>query len=153
MWPAPCEQGVGTITVRFMMDDLRANRNGFPTGDDLQIVRDFLNTVRPVTTKDYFVKSPIPEEINFILKNLVPDSASVRSAVIQSVKDMLKIKARPSYAVNGTIQPPQTIFAAWVSEAIMQTSGVESFDLVMDDHLMPNKGSMGVMGSMIMQFT
>ena len=31
-WAAP-EQGIGTITVRFLMDELRADDDGWPTAD------------------------------------------------------------------------------------------------------------------------
>ena len=41
-WAAP-EQGVGTITVRFLMDDLRADNDGWPEPDDIQAVADYID--------------------------------------------------------------------------------------------------------------
>ena len=35
---AASEQGAGTITVRFLMDDLRADDDGWPTPADVQTV-------------------------------------------------------------------------------------------------------------------
>src|SRR4029077_19696830 len=62
-WAAP-EQGVGTITVRFLMDDLRADDDGWPTSNDLQIVDDYIDKMRPVTVKDSYVLAPIKQFID-----------------------------------------------------------------------------------------
>ena len=35
---AATEMGIGTVTVRFMMDELRADQDGFPNGDDIVMV-------------------------------------------------------------------------------------------------------------------
>src|SRR5215471_5768142 len=43
-WCFPLEQGMGTVTVRFMMDDLRADNNGIPLTEDVQAVREYLDT-------------------------------------------------------------------------------------------------------------
>ena len=38
-WCSPLEMGIGTVTVRFMMDDLRADNDGFPIADDIAVGR------------------------------------------------------------------------------------------------------------------
>jgi uncharacterized phage protein gp47/JayE len=45
-FPAPLEMGMGTVTVRFLMDNLRADNHGIPTADDIAKVRAYLDTVR-----------------------------------------------------------------------------------------------------------
>ena len=45
-WAAP-EQGVGTITVRFLMDDLRASDNGWPTPSDVETVSAYIDQHAP----------------------------------------------------------------------------------------------------------
>ena len=55
---------------------------------------------------------------------------------------MLKAKAAPAFSLDGVARPAQTIYAVWVSDAILQTPGVISFDLTMADHPMPDNGHM-----------
>lgn len=150
-WSAPNEMGIGTVTVRFMMDDLRATTdpttNGFPNSGDVATVLAHLQTRRPVAIKDFFVSAPIPEPINFTLQGLFDNSAATEAAIVAAVTKMLRTRAKPAYARGGVLQSAQEIYAAWVSEAVMSASGVEHFDLIMADHVMPFNASMAVMGT------
>jgi uncharacterized phage protein gp47/JayE len=140
-WAAP-EQGVGTITVRFLMDDLRASDDGWPTPEDVRTVANYIDSKRPVTVKDCFVLAPIKEFIDVTIANLVPDTTNVRGAIEQSIRDMLFAKAMPG----------QTIFAAWISYAIMNAQGVQEFNLVTDeDYLMPSLGHMAVLETILFE--
>ena len=146
---AATEMGIGTVTVRFMMDELRADVGGFPTGDDIATVEAYLNTVRPVALKDFFVESPVPEPIYLTINSLVDDTDSNRAGIAVSIADMLRQLAAPAHSVNGQMVPGTTIYAAWVSEAIIEVPGVVSFTLEMDDHPMPYNGSLAVLGTII----
>lgn len=149
-WCSPNEVAIGTVTVRVMCDDLRAtstpSTNGFPLAGDLAAVRAYLDTVRPVTVKEFWVEAPIPEPIDYTVA-ISPDTASLRAATEVSVAEMLAQRAAPAYALNGVGQEAQTIYAAWVSDAILNTPGIEYLDLTMTDHVMPANGSMAVMGT------
>lgn len=146
-WCSPKEMGIGTVTVRFMMDDLRAGSGGFPTSDDVATVQAYLDAKRPVAVKDLFVVAPVAEPVSFTISGLSSDDASTRANIALSVAAMLADKAAPAYAINGVAQDAQTIYVAWVSEAIMQASGVDFFDLTMTDHVMPTKGSLATLGT------
>ncbi|MGY3130122.1 putative phage protein gp47/JayE [Bradyrhizobium sp. USDA 4501] len=148
-WCSPLEMGMGTVTVRFMMDELRSSTDGFPLAEDLITVTIYLDTKRPVAVKDFFVVAPIPEPIDFTIHSLTPDLESVRAAIEVSVREMLERKAAPAHAVDGVAQAAQTIYTAWVSEAILNAAGVDSFRLEMDDHYMPSPGHMAVLGTII----
>ncbi len=148
-WCSPLEQGIGTVTLRVMMDELRADSGGLPTADDLAAIQAVIDALRPVTVKDFFVCAPVFEPIDFTIRSLDSDDAATRAAIAASVTAMLADKAAPAHAVNGVAQPAQTIYAAWVSDAILQAAGVNSFDLVMDDHVMPNPGNIAVLGSIV----
>ena len=140
-WAAP-EQGTGTITIRFLMDDLRASDDGWPTPADVETVAAYIDSVRPVTVKDCYVLAPIKEFIDITIANLVPNTPEVQAAIEQSVRDMLFAKASPG----------QTIYAAWVSYAIMEAAGVQSFQLVTtDDYVMPSLGHMAVLSTILYQ--
>lgn len=150
-WCSPNEMGIGTVTVRFMMDDLRAttnpSTNGFPLSSDVTAVYNFLQTKRPVAIKDFFVAAPIPQPINFTVSGLNNNNATVQAAIAASVTKMLAQQAMPASAINGVGQPATTIFAAWVSAAIMAAAGVISFDLTMGDQLPASNGSLAVLGT------
>jgi uncharacterized phage protein gp47/JayE len=138
-WAAP-EQGIGTITVRFLMDELRADDDGWPTPDDVQTVHNYINKMRPVTVKDCYVLAPIKQFIDITIRNLQPDTAE--GAVEASVRDMLYQKASPG----------ATIYAAWVSNAIMEAPTVRSFTLMTtDDYPMPSLGHMAVLGTILFE--
>jgi uncharacterized phage protein gp47/JayE len=143
-WCAPLEMGIGTVTVRFMCDVLRADNEGFPITEDIERVTAYLDTVRPVAVKDMFVVAPLKEFIDVNIVDLNPDTIDVRAAIEDSVERML-------LAVAG---PGQTIYVAWVYAAVMAAAGVISFNLTeSDDHPMPSKGHMAVLGDIFYTVT
>jgi uncharacterized phage protein gp47/JayE len=143
-WCYPLEMGIGTVTVRFMMDELRAANQGFPTGADVQAVAAYLETVRPVAVKDVFVVAPIPRRVDVYINDLSPDTPAIRAGIEQSLIDMMFRLAAPG----------QTIYAAWKYQAIMNTPGVVSFNLrIATDDVMPSPGHMGVLGDIVYAIT
>jgi uncharacterized phage protein gp47/JayE len=138
-WSA-VEQGIGTMTVRFLMDDLRADDDGWPTPSDVQAVAAYIDVMRPVTVKDCYVLAPIKQFIDISIANLVPGTQEVAGAIEKSVRDMLYEQAAPG----------KTIYAAWVSYAIMSAPGVQSFNLLTTaDYVMPSVGHMAVLGTIL----
>lgn len=150
-WCSPNEMGLGTITVRFMMDELRATSNpltnGFPLAGDITAVYNYLQTKRPVAIKDFFVVAPIPEPINFTIINLADDTNATRAAIAVSVNDMLMLKAAPQHASSGVSQPATLVHSVWITEAILAAQGVDYFSQSIPDFPMPTPGSLAVLGT------
>jgi uncharacterized phage protein gp47/JayE len=145
VWVSPLEMGMGTVTVRVMMDRLRADQEGFPTQADLDAVTAYLDIKRPVAVKDFWVVSPIRQPVDIIVRNLQPDNPTVRAAIGRALSAMIMEKAAPG----------QTIYAAWKTHAIMNAAGVMSFDLGncdKDDYMM-SPGHLAVLGSIIYEQT
>lgn len=140
-WAAPLEMGIGTVTVRFMMDDLRADVDplidGFPLTEDVAIVKSYLDSKRPVAIKDFFVEAPIPQAINLTISGLVTDTSAVRGAIRQSLHDMLDDRAIPG----------QKVFRSWVDEAISQAVGEDSHELTFTTTNMASNGHLAVLGT------
>jgi len=136
-WCAGTEQGIGTATVRIMMDDLRADNGGFPTASDVDRVQAYLETVRPVTVKDLFVEAPIPYPIDVHLTFLDRDVEATRAAVEESLLEMFYARAIPG----------QLWYRAWTDEGISAAAGVRAYDLVGNDVPMPGGGYMPVLGT------
>jgi uncharacterized phage protein gp47/JayE len=137
-WCAPQEMGVGTCTLRFMMDDLRADNGGFPLPDDIDTVAAYLDTVRPVTVKDLFVEAPIPYPINVRISWLDLDNAATHAA----------IEANLEAEFFEQTQPGQTWYRAWLDAGIMGAAGVNAYDLIAQDTPMPSPGYMPVLGDL-----
>jgi uncharacterized phage protein gp47/JayE len=139
-WCYAMEMGIGTCTVRFMMDELRADEEGFPHQSDVDMVAAHIDTVRPVTVKDMFVVSPIRHPVHVEILNLFPDNLSTQAAINANLKAMILERAVPG----------QPIYAAWKNFAIMSAPGVVSFSLSNSgDDIMPSPGHMPVMGNII----
>ena len=136
-WAVGNEMGIGTVSVRFMMDDLRADNDGFPLPEDITAVSAYVNAMRPVTVKECYVMAPLKEPIDFHIIGLVSDTAATRAAIESQIDDMLYVMASPG----------QTIYAAWKYAAVMNAAGVYSFDMdTTADDVMPDAGHMAVLG-------
>jgi uncharacterized phage protein gp47/JayE len=150
-WCSPREMGMGTVTIRFMCDALRATNipstNGFPLSQDVAAVAAYLDMVRPVAVQDRFVVAPIPQPVSCTIGNLSANTTATQNAIAASISKMLTQRGKPAYSLNGIAQGAQTIYAAWVSDAIFAAQGVASFDLTMADAVMPDAGHMAVLGA------
>lgn len=138
-WVYPQEQGIGTVVVRFMCDNLRDYQDGFPTEGDEIALHDYLDTVRPVTVKDFWVVSPLRHELVITINNLDPDTEDVRASIHDKLREMILLRSAPG----------QIIYRSWVAETISQAVGENSHDLVFDNAIPPSPGHLPVLGSVI----
>jgi uncharacterized phage protein gp47/JayE len=134
-WAAQ-EMGIGTVTTRFMMDDLRASNGGFPLPVDLEAVAAYIDTKRPVAVKDIFTEGPIPYPINHRITFLDRDNETTRAAIEASLVEQFFWKAVPG----------QGWFRSWSDEGIANAVGVNAYDLILSDASMPAPGYMAVLG-------
>jgi uncharacterized phage protein gp47/JayE len=139
-WCAPLEMGIGTVTVRILMDDLRADNDGWPTEADLETVTEYIDSVRPVAVKDFWVLAPIKQFIDVHISGLIPDNNETRAAVEESIQEMLYNNASPGH----------TVYAVWKAQAIMNTANIVSCELLdWDDDIMLSPGHMAVLGDIV----
>lgn len=137
-WCAPNEMGIGTVTIRFMCDDLRWEDNGLPNVDDINAVTTYLDTVRPVAVKDIFIVAPIPFFVDIAITNLTLDNATVRQRIAFALMTMFDDKSVPG----------QTIYKSWVGEAISIATGEDHHDLQFENTPMPSPGHLPMLGSL-----
>jgi uncharacterized phage protein gp47/JayE len=97
--------------------------------------------MRPVTVKDSYVLAPIQQFLDITIANLVPDTPAAKTEIEKSIRAMLYNSAAPG----------QTIYAAWISYAILSAPSVQSFELVTpnDDFVMPSLGHMAVLETIL----
>lgn len=124
-WVYKGEMGAGTVTVRFMMDEVRAAQNGIPQGDgapaytgDLALMFNHIEGLRPVTA-DLYVAAPVAVPLNITIGNLNPDTPEIRTAIEAEVNDLLRRDAVPG----------GTIYLSRLIEAISVAAGESSHTL------------------------
>lgn len=136
-WSYPNEQGVGSCTVRFMMDELRANVDGIPNGSDLALVRAYLDAKRPVTVKDMYVEAPLFYPYNLTISGLSIDNSTVRARIEAALGEMELRR----------IFPGQTLYRSWVDEAISGAIGEDHHELTFTTVTMPGNGYLATLGT------
>ena len=86
-WVYAQELGLGTVTVRFMMDDTYAD--GIPVAGDVTTVQDYIDTYRPVTA-DVTVVAPVAVPLAFDISGLDPATAEVKAAITAELADLIR---------------------------------------------------------------
>jgi uncharacterized phage protein gp47/JayE len=142
-WCYPNEMGIGTVTVRVMFDDLRADNNGLPIVDDLATVQAYIDSVRPVAIKDRWVTAPIPYWVDHTIYGLVNDTQATRNSIRENLLDIFRQRTAPG----------APWYRAWSEEAINQAGAVVSFDLSIAGDVrhvtMPSPGFMPMLGTIV----
>lgn len=110
VWVYPQELGAGTVTVRFMMDD--SYEDGIPLTADVTAVADYIEPRRPVTAA-VTVVAPVAAPLNFTIAGLNPNTAAVKAAITQSLKDLIAREATPG----------GTLYLSHIREAISIAAG------------------------------
>ncbi len=113
------EMGAGTVTVRFMCDEIRAGAKGVPSDEDVALVADYVNYHRPVTAADCFVVAPVPQPLDLTLTDLAAATAEVRAAIDVEIAAMLATRAAPGAKV----------WESWIGEAISLATGEDHHTL------------------------
>lgn len=116
-WCFPKEQGIGTVVVRFATDEL--TDDGIPTSGMVQIVADHIAESAPVTAATTVV-APVAKPVNFRIKDLIPDSESVRAQVEAELKSLFVREATPGEA----------LLISHIRQAISSAAGEEDFELL-----------------------
>lgn len=112
-WAYPCEQGVGTMTVRIMTPD------GFPDAILCQKTAEHIDRLRPPTYNEFFVVSPMGEPINLVISNLDPATDEMKAAISASL--------RASFAANR--KPGGLVTTKQLNSAILATVGLNNYHL------------------------
>ncbi len=137
-WVYPAELGLGTITLRFMMDDAYAD--GIPQAADVQAVQDYIDAVRPVTA-DLTVVAPVAVPLDLTIA-LTPNTSAVQAAVKAELADLLTREAEPG----------GTILLSHIREAISIAAGETDHDLTSPTaDVTHNTGEIAVLGTITWQ--
>ena len=134
-WCAALEQGIGSVTVRFMTDGLTFD--GIPDGVMIDRVRALIEENMPVTTQLYVV-APIPKPLNITL-DVTPDTAQIRA----------KIQSAVEAAILAEAVPGGPILLTSIDRAVSGVSDVMSYRIVTPaDDVTTSTGEIYVPGTM-----
>ena len=115
-WIFPRANGPGTVTLRFMMDDVYPN--GIPQPNDVAAVNAFVQIARPVTAEVTTV-APVASPLVFSIR-LIPDAAAIRLAVEAELRDLIVRETSP----GGTLP------ISHIREAISISAGESDHTLI-----------------------
>lgn len=109
-WVYPLELGIGTVSVRFMMDNTYSD--GIPQAGDVTTVQNYINNLKPVTA-DVTVVAPVAVPLNFTIHLNIADTSAIRAAVQANLQEMIARDAIPG----------GTIYISRINEAISLANG------------------------------
>lgn len=137
-WVYPNENGLGTVVVRFVLDD---EEDIFPDVPTVAAVQAALDAERPITA-EVTAAAPTPLEVDFTIA-VTPNTAEVQAAVEAELADLLFRVAEP-----GDGDGRGTVLRSQIQVAIGVAEGVEDFTLTVPGaDVEPAVGELPVMGT------
>ena len=131
-WVYPNELGLGTVTVRFVMDD---RVDIIPLAPDVAAVQAYVNVLRPVTAA-LTVIAPVPEPLDFVI-SCNPATLAVRTAIKEELTDLLRREAEPG----------GTILESHMREAISIAAGEFDHEMIQPTtDVVSGAGALSVIG-------
>lgn len=146
VWVYPLEAGLGTVTVRFMMDD--TYDDGIPQADDVNAMKAHLEALRPVTV-ELHVGAPNAVPLDFVFTKVEPDTPAVRAAIEAELRDLIRREATARGGVPNT--PDGKLYISRLREAVSLATGERNYVMAspnddVQDFVQPDVGEIFVMG-------
>lgn len=137
-WIYRHEDGLGTVTVRLVLDN---EASIFPTAGDVTAVQDALDAERP-TTAEVTAAAPVDDPTAFTV-SISPDTATIRAAVEAELDDLYYREQEPGDGVGRG-----TILLSAIRTAIGVAEGVEDYTLTAPvADIVPALGDMATRGT------
>ena len=138
VWVYPNEDGLGTVTVRFVMDD---EVDIFPSGGQVAAVQDALDEQRPITA-EVTAEAPTPLTVNFTIE-IEPNTTTVQDAIEAELTDLLLREGAPGDGAG-----LGTILLSKINTAVGVADGVEDYTVTVPAaDVVPALGQLAVMGT------
>lgn len=109
-WCYSNEEGLGTVVVRFVTDDLSTP---IPTQAHVDAVTSYIDTIRPAGMKAFNVYAPAAKLLNITFSALSPNTASVQAAIQAELEDLISREGEPG----------GTLLLTHINEAISLATG------------------------------
>ncbi|MGO2354629.1 MAG: baseplate J/gp47 family protein [Marinomonas foliarum] len=132
-WCYPNESGLGTVTVRFVTEDLDSP---IPSQTHIDAVKALVDVERPAGMKRFYALAPAPKSLDLVFTFLSPNTTAVRTAIIAELQDLLRREAAPG----------ATLYISKIREAISLATGEENYVITLTDDVSSLAGEFLVLG-------
>lgn len=132
-WCYPNEAGLGTVTVRFVTEDLASP---IPSQTHIDAVEAYVDEQRPAGMKRFYALAPAAKTLDLVFTSLSPNTTAVRTAIIAELQDLLRREAEPG----------GTLFISKIREAISLAAGEDNYVLTLSDDVSSLTGEFLVLG-------
>jgi uncharacterized phage protein gp47/JayE len=137
-WVYPHEDGLGTVTVRFVRD---SDVSIFPSAGEVTEVQDKLDEERPITA-EVAAAAPTALSVAFTIEP-TPDTSAVREAIEAELDDLFFRVAEPGDGSGGG-----TVLLSQIRTAIGVATGVTDYTLTVPAaDVVPALGQLAVLGT------
>lgn len=116
-WVFAHEDGIGSVTVRFVTEDLPSP---IPAAGHVTAVSDYINQldVRPAGMRALTIEAPTPAPLDLDFASLTPLTDAVKASIENEIKDWLRRKAKPGV----------TLILRQL-EQVIRAAGADDFDI------------------------
>lgn len=91
-WCYPNAMGLGTVTVRFVMDN--KTDTILPGENEINAVRDYIMSKVPATVEEVYVMAPTAKVIDFVINDLNPADDDTKAGIRSNLEDLF-LSAEP----------------------------------------------------------
>jgi uncharacterized phage protein gp47/JayE len=133
-WATPHEDGLGSMTVRFVCEDLS---NPIPTAPHITAVANYIATVRPAGLRNLTVDGCDEQPLNLTFTTLEPNNITVRAAVEAELKDLIRREA----------EPDGTLLLSHIRESISRAAGEQNYVITLATNVVIGSTSMLTVGT------
>lgn len=134
-WCYPNENGLGSVVVRFVTDDLDTP---IPTQTHVDAVQDYTDSVRPAGMKSFLTYAPAAKALDISFTTLSPNTTAVRTAIAAELTDLITREAEPG----------GTLLLSQINEAISLATGETDHRIDLVDDFTCATGEFPVLGDL-----
>lgn len=132
-WCYPNESGLGTVTVRFVSENLDSP---IPSQTHIDAVKAYVDGQRPAGMKRFYALAPAPKSLDLVFTSLSPNTTAVRLAIIAELQDLLRREAAPG----------ATLYISKIREAISLATGEDDNKITLTEDVTCLTGEFIVLG-------
>ncbi len=132
-WCYPKEAGLGTVTVRFVTENLDSP---IPSDTHIDAVADYVDSVRPAGMKRFYALAPAPKNLDLAFTLLSPNTTAVRTAITAELQDLL----------SREVEPGTTLFISKIREAISLATGENNYAITLKEDVECLTGEFLILG-------
>ncbi len=118
-WTFPHENGIGSMVLRFVTEDLASP---IPTPAIVTTVDNYIDIERPAGISNYTTEACVGNPMNLVFTSLSPNTPEQHAAIDAEIADLIRREGKP----NGTLK------LSHIREAISSAPGEDDFTITLN---------------------